>query len=128
VGPREGARRRGGNASSNARQLRRRLRILAAVSGANIQGTPPCSLFDKAPHTNAGAAKELEAVAEKFSGLELLRPSEVPLPPNFATPFEALGKPLDAYLCEGNNVGGDDDCGYVSVHRNSIGQHCNKVH
>jgi len=74
---------------------------------------------------HAGTAKELKAVIEKFSALKLLHPSKVLLPPKFIAPFKALGEPLDAFLCDGDN---NEECDYISIHRNGIAQHCNKVH
>ena len=67
-------------------------------------------------------AARRKVLAGKYGRVEVLKPIDVPLPPPFGPPFEVLGKPLDAFLCE------EDGCGVISTSRTRIGQHCNKEH
>ena len=61
-------------------------------------------------------------LAETYGRVEVLKPIDVALPPPFGPPFEVLGEPLDAFLCE------EEECGVISRSRTQIGQHCNKEH
>ena len=71
---------------------------------------------------HSGTAKEKEAVANKYAGLEILKPAEVPLPSPLQQPIESLGKPRDAFICD------EEECGYITVSRDEIRKHCNKKH
>ncbi|KAK5005025.1 hypothetical protein LTR28_008209, partial [Elasticomyces elasticus] len=68
------------------------------------------------------AAKERKAIVRKYAQYPLLEPSHVPLPLPLGPRLEVLGEPIDAFLCE------EEKCGFVSVNRSVIGQHCNKKH
>ncbi|KAK4947069.1 hypothetical protein LTR66_014220 [Elasticomyces elasticus] len=68
------------------------------------------------------AAKERKAIVRKYAHYPLLEPSHVPLPLPLGPRLEVLGEPVDAFLCE------EEKCGFVSVNRFVIGQHCNKKH
>lgn len=67
-------------------------------------------------------AKERRAIVAKSSHHELLHPSRVPLPPPLQAPFDALGEPVNALLCS------EEDCGWISINRSVIAEHCNKAH
>lgn len=67
-------------------------------------------------------AARRKVLARKYERVEVLKPIDVPLPPPFGPPFEVLGEPLDAFLCE------EEECGVISTSRTRIGQHCNKKH
>ncbi|KAK5200476.1 hypothetical protein LTR16_006035, partial [Cryomyces antarcticus] len=68
------------------------------------------------------AAKERKAIVRKYAQYTLLEPSRVPLPLPLRPPLKVLGEPIDAFLCA------EEKCGYVSVNRSVMGQHCNKQH
>jgi hypothetical protein len=63
--------------------------------------------------------KERQPILDQYSSFFLLPPKAVPLPPNNCAPFEALGKPLDGFLCS---------CGHISINYKSIRGHCNTKH
>jgi len=66
--------------------------------------------------------KQRKAITRKYAQHELLEPTSVPLPPPLEAPFKALGKPVDAFLCE------EEECGFVSISRSATAKHCNKSH
>ena len=61
-------------------------------------------------------------IVQEYSGLELLDPKHVPLPEPLGQPFECLGKPVKALICE------EEECEYITINRSVMGQHCNKRH
>jgi superfamily II DNA or RNA helicase len=69
-----------------------------------------------------GSVKEKRAVVEKYAHLEILKPAQVELPPPLETPFELLGKPLNAFICD------EDECEYITISRDEVRKHCNRTH
>ena len=67
-------------------------------------------------------SKARRQVVQRYSSLALLEPQDVPLPEPLRQPFEALGKPIRALICE------EEECEYITINRSVIGQHCNKTH
>jgi len=68
------------------------------------------------------AAKDRRAIVNKYAQYTVLEPPRVPLPAPLEPPLEVLGKPIDGFLCE------EEECGFISINRSVIAQHCNKVH
>lgn len=46
----------------------------------------------------------------------------MPLPEPLGKPFKSLGEPIKALICE------EEECGYITINRSVMGQHCNKKH
>lgn len=59
---------------------------------------------------------------QEYSRLELLKPHEVSMPEPIGRPFESLGKPVKALICE------EDECEFISLNRSVMAQHCNNKH
>lgn len=68
------------------------------------------------------AAKDRRAIVNKYAQYTILEPPRVPLPAPLEPPLGVLGKPIDGFLCE------EEECGFISINRSVIAQHCNKVH
>ncbi|TKA60633.1 hypothetical protein B0A49_13140 [Cryomyces minteri] len=71
---------------------------------------------------HVGDAREKRAVVGKYRQYAFLKPVEVPLPEPVGAPFDSLGKPRKAYICD------EEECGLISVSRSVVAQHCNKKH
>ena len=57
-----------------------------------------------------------------FAYCPIRPPYQVPLPPSLEPPFDYLGTPKRAYICD------EEECDTLSVSRDKIRIHCNKVH
>jgi len=67
-------------------------------------------------------AKARKAIVAKYNSYSLPGPKEIPLPPPFGRPFEALAAPVEAFLCDA------EECGFISKNRSVVAQHCNQAH
>ncbi|KAI6805758.1 hypothetical protein KC342_g19029, partial [Hortaea werneckii] len=68
------------------------------------------------------AAPERRAIVSHFKDYERVAPAQVPLPPPLEAPFDCLGAPQRAYICE------EPECEVLSVSRDGIRKHCNNKH
>jgi hypothetical protein len=71
---------------------------------------------------HSGTTKEKAAVARKYSYLDILRVTQVQLPPPLEPPIQSLGRPRDAFICD------NEECGFITVGRDEIRKHCNNKH
>lgn len=71
---------------------------------------------------HSGKDAEKRAVVTAFAGYDLHKPKDVPLPPPLQTPFQELGKPTRAFICE------EPECEQISISRDEIRKHCNRTH
>lgn len=62
------------------------------------------------------------ALKHKYDHLKLQNLRNVRLPPPLGLLFLILGELLDAFVCE------EEECGYISISRLGIAQHCNTKH
>lgn len=67
-------------------------------------------------------SKTRRALKQKYSDLKVQKPKDVRLPLPLGPPLPILGEPLNAFVCN------EEECGYVSISRPVIAQHCNKTH
>ena len=67
-------------------------------------------------------ARDRKAIVAHFRHCPRSQPAEVPLPPPLEPPFDCLGPPKRAYICD------EEECDELSVSRDVIRKHCNKVH
>ena len=68
------------------------------------------------------SAEDRRLIVDKYAGLSLAKPVEVPLPPPLGPPFEALGQPIDALICD------EEECGFISINPTKMRMHGNKKH
>lgn len=79
-------------------------------------------MFDHLHDEHSTSAKERRAIIEEYTRFELLEPSKVQAPPPLGRPIQALGKPVEALLCE------EEACGFISINHSVMRKHCNKTH
>ena len=63
-----------------------------------------------------------KAIAAHLTDRPILHPTQVPLPPPLEPPFDCLGPPKRAYICD------EDECDELSINRDVIRIHCNRAH
>jgi hypothetical protein len=71
---------------------------------------------------HSGKDVEKRAVVTAFASYELQTPRHVPLPPPLGHPFQELGKPTLAFICE------EPECERISISRDEMRKHCNREH
>lgn len=64
--------------------------------------------------------KERQPILDRYTGLVLVKPREVAIPPPNGSPFEALRKPTRAFKCA--------ECDHLSESRHVLREHCNVKH
>lgn len=69
-----------------------------------------------------GDPKDKSAISRQFRQYEVLSPALIQLPPPLELPFDLLGKPKNAFICD------EEECGFISINRSEIAKHCNKTH
>jgi hypothetical protein len=69
-----------------------------------------------------GSLQDRREVTQAFADCPIRPPNTVTLPTPLCEPFEILGTPQRAFLCN------EPDCGQISISRNTIRIHCNKAH
>lgn len=65
------------------------------------------------------------AIEAAFGGLDIVEPFDAIPPRSKTSPIESLGPPKRGYLCGGTE---DQDCGVLSISRDTIGRHCREAH
>ena len=63
-----------------------------------------------------------KAIAAHFINCPIRHLDQVPLPPRLGPPFDCLGVPKRAYICD------EEECDELSISRDAIRMHSNKVH
>lgn len=67
---------------------------------------------------HSGKDVEKRAVVTAFAHYDLHKPKDVPLPPPLREPFQELGKPVLAFICE------EPECERISISRDEMRKHC----
>ena len=62
------------------------------------------------------------AIAELYSQHNIREPKDVSLPAPLQAPIQYLRAPRQAYICE------EPECEYISISRDEIRKHCNRIH
>ena len=71
---------------------------------------------------HSGKDVEKRKVAIAFASYDLQTPKDVALPPPLGEPFQELGKPILAFICE------EPECERISISRDEMRKHCNRAH
>jgi hypothetical protein len=71
---------------------------------------------------HSGKDTEKRAVVAASASYDLDKPKDVPLPSPLQTPFQELGKPTRAFICE------EPECERISISRDEMRKHCNRTH
>ena len=80
------------------------------------------ALEDHLKRLHRTTASDRKVIAAHFIDCPTLQPAQVPLPPPLEPPFDCLGPPKRAYICDG------EECEELSVNRDVIRIHCNRAH
>lgn len=80
------------------------------------------ALEDHLKRLHRTTVSDRKAIAAHFDNCPTLQPAQVLLPPPLELPFDYLGPPKRAYICN------KEECNELSVNRNVIRIHCNRVH
>lgn len=79
-------------------------------------------LDDHLKRQHRTTVSERKAIAVHFKDCPIRPPAEVPLPPPLEPPFDCLGAPKRAHICD------EEECDELSISRDAIRMHSNKVH
>ncbi|KAK5162703.1 uncharacterized protein LTR77_011238 [Saxophila tyrrhenica] len=80
------------------------------------------ALEDHLKRLHRTSVSDRKAIVAYFIDFPLLPPAQVLLPPPLEPPFNCLGPPKRAYICD------EEECEELSVNRDVIRIHCNRVH
>ena len=80
------------------------------------------NLHDHLRDQHTTSVKDRRAIIEKYAHCEVLEPAQVQLPPPLRPPIPALGKPIEALHCDG------EECEDISINESVILKHSNKKH
>jgi superfamily II DNA helicase RecQ len=71
---------------------------------------------------HSGKDVEKREVVAAFASYDLQTPKDVLSPPPLGEPFQELGKPMLAFICE------EPECQRISISRDEMRKHCNREH
>ena len=83
------------------------------------------AIWDVAHHFrnfHKSGKKDQLAIAELYSQYDIRGAKDVLLPAPLQTPIQHLRQPRQAFICE------EPECEYVSISRDEIRKHCNRIH